>query len=158
MGVDKSDIRFVLHYDHPASLEAYVQEAGRAGRDGKEAYAILLHHRQAQRTLRFIASQGVPQPDVIHDYADALREAHQLPGAAQFPDGAVLCQPDEVARLAGDLELTQARVLLFAFEEAGLVERGPDCTVEATVLLNRPPDEIAATLTDPADRSLAASL
>jgi RecQ family ATP-dependent DNA helicase len=55
MGVDKAEIRFVLHYDHPSSLEAYAQEAGRAGRDGKEAYAILLYHAQTQRTERFIA-------------------------------------------------------------------------------------------------------
>ena len=58
MGVDKAEIRFVLHDDHPSSLEAYAQEAGRAGRDGKEAYAILLEHAQTQRTARFIASQG----------------------------------------------------------------------------------------------------
>src|SRR5947207_1282321 len=75
MGVDKAEIRFVLHYDHPASLEAYAQEAGRAGRDGKEAYAILLYHKQAQRTLRFIAGQGVPEAAVIRDYADALQAA-----------------------------------------------------------------------------------
>ena len=76
----------------------------------------------------------------------------------RLPGGALLCQPDEIARLAGDLEPTQARVLLFAFEEAGLVRRGPDCTLEATVLLNRTPDEIIATLTDPAEQALAAGL
>src|SRR5881398_3370213 len=103
MGVDKQEIRFVLHYDHPASLEAYVQEAGRAGRDGKEAYAILLSHAQTQRTQRFIAGQGVPQAEIIRAYADALRSADDLPGAVRLPDGSVLCQPDEVARLAGDL-------------------------------------------------------
>src|SRR5947209_14070028 len=86
MGVDKAEIRFVLHYDHPASLEAYVQEAGRAGRDGREAYAILLYHKQAQRTLRFIAGQGVPEAAVIRDYADALQAAGDLPGAARLPD------------------------------------------------------------------------
>ena len=158
MGVDKAEIRFVLHDDHPASLEAYVQEAGRAGRDGREAYAILLYHKQSQRTLRFIAGQGVPRADVIRDYSEALRSTDDLPGAARLPGDVVLCQPDEIARLAGDLEPTQARVLLFAFEEAGLVRRGPDCTLEATVLLNRTPDEIIATLTDPAEQALAAGL
>jgi hypothetical protein len=158
MGVDKAEIRFVLHYDHPASLEAYVQEAGRAGRDGREAYAILLHHGQAQRTLRFIASRGAPQPEVIQDFAEALRSAGELPGAVRLADGAVLCEPDEIARLAGDLEPAQARVLLFAFEEAGLVRRGPDCTLEATMLLNHTPAAIAAALADPAEQALAASL
>ena len=62
MGVDKAEIRFVLHYDHPASLEAYVQEAGRAGRDGKEAYAILLYHKQTQRTSASSPARACPQP------------------------------------------------------------------------------------------------
>src|SRR5205823_5313225 len=65
MGVDKAEIRFVLHYDHSASLEAYAQESGRAGRDGKEAYAILLYHSQTQNTERFIARQGMPDTKVL---------------------------------------------------------------------------------------------
>jgi ATP-dependent DNA helicase RecQ len=156
MGVDKSEIRFVLHYDHPASLEAYVQEAGRAGRDGKEAYAVLLHHSQAQRTHRFIASQGAPDQAVIRNFARALSETKGAE-ALRLPDGAVLCEPDHLARRA-DIEPTLARVLLFAFEESGLARRGPDCTLEATVLFNRAPADILHTLTDPDDRDLAREL
>jgi ATP-dependent DNA helicase RecQ len=156
MGVDKQEIRFVLHYDHPASLEAYVQEAGRAGRDGREAYAILLSHPQAQRTHRYIAAQGVPDPAVIRDFARTF-QSPAGPETARLPDGALLCEPDHLAR-AANVEPTLARVLLFAFEEAGLARRGPDCTLEATLLFNHPPHTLLSSITDPAERALAAAL
>ena len=158
MGVDKAEIRFVLHYDHPASLEAYAQEAGRAGRDGKEAYAILLEHAQTQRTTRFIARQGMPDARVLAAYRQALLSADEaLPSAVRLADGALLCNPDALAELA-EIELTQARVLLFSFEEAGLVQRGTDCTLEATILLNKAPDEILASLEDTTERRVASTL
>ena len=158
MGVDKAEIRFVLHYDHPTSLEAYAQEAGRAGRDGKEAYAILLYHPQTQRTERFIAQQVMPRSVVLDGYRHALLEAAtELPEAAQLPDGTLLCDPDDLTQLA-QLETTLGRILLYAFEEASLIKRGPDCTLEASVLLNEPVESILATLTDPVERALAEAI
>src|SRR6266851_1992134 len=158
MGVDKAEIRFVLHYDHPASLEAYAQEAGRAGRDGKEAYAILIQHPQTQRTTRFIARQGIPDAQVLAAYREALLNADTaLPSAVCLADGALLCNPDALADLA-DIERTQARVLLFSFEEARLVQRGVDCTLEATVMLNRTPGEILSSITDTSERLMVAAL
>lgn len=158
MGVDKAEIRFVLHYDHPASLEAYAQEAGRAGRDGKEAYAILLSHSQTQRTERFIARQGMPDTRVLRAYQHALLMLDdELSSAVQLADGTVLCDPDVLANLAR-IEPTEARVLLFSFEEAGLVQRGSDCTLEATILLNQPVPVVLAALSDTSERTQAARL
>jgi RecQ family ATP-dependent DNA helicase len=158
MGVDKAEIRFVLHYDHPTSLEAYAQEAGRAGRDGKEAYAILLQHRQTQRTERFIAQQGIPNAKVLEAYRQALLSADDvLPTAVRLPDGSLLCNPDVLAELAA-IEPTQARVLLFSFEEAGLVQRGADCTLEATILLNQSLDTILESLAHEAEREAVVRL
>ncbi len=155
MGVDKAEIRFVLHYDHPVSLEAYAQESGRAGRDGKEAYVILLYHSQTQRTQRFIIQKGVPQREVLEDYRDALmRAASVLPAATTLPDGALLCNSDDLARLA-HIETTQSRVLLLSFEEVGLLQRGADCTLEATILLNQPVEAILTSLSEASERELA---
>jgi ATP-dependent DNA helicase RecQ len=158
MGVDKAQIRFVLHYDHPASLEAYAQEAGRAGRDGKEAFAILLHHPESRRTLRFIARQGAPSMQTLEDFRSALAATtDDRSPSVRLPDGMVLCDPDLLAE-STRFEPTQARVLLFAFQEAGLLDRGADCTIEATLLLNQPPDLIAVSIADDGDRELARAL
>src|SRR5258708_4883772 len=95
MGVDKAEIRFVLHYDHPASLEAYAQEAGRAGRDGKEAYAILLDHAQTQRTTRFLAQQGMPRVQVLEAYRQPPQDStHPLPPPRPLSPHPPLCRPD----------------------------------------------------------------
>ncbi|MBO0796480.1 MAG: RecQ family ATP-dependent DNA helicase, partial [Ktedonobacteraceae bacterium] len=158
MGVDKAEIRFVLHYDHPDSLEAYIQEAGRAGRDGKEAYAILLFHRRTQHTARFIARQGIPGRPTLTDYYQALRDIGTAEeDGVRLADGSILCSADTPGRLAG-IEPTQARILLYAFEEVGLLRRGVDCTLEATLLLNRPVAEIVATLDSSEEQELARQL
>ncbi|HEY0753736.1 MAG TPA: RecQ family ATP-dependent DNA helicase [Ktedonobacteraceae bacterium] len=163
MGVDKAEIRFVIHYDHPDSLEAYAQEAGRAGRDGKEAYAILLYHKKTQKTERYIARLGLPELSTIRAYREALlhaTSAEEATPAVILPDGFLLCHTDTLARIAGlqEKDMTLARVLLFTFEEAGLVQRGADCTLEATLLLNQPVQEIVAALHDEQDRVLATRL
>ena len=67
MGIDKPDVRFVVHYDLPDSLEAYFQEAGRAGRDGKRAYATLLWNNTDVSRLRQIHTISYPDIDYIKE-------------------------------------------------------------------------------------------
>jgi ATP-dependent DNA helicase RecQ len=65
MGIDKADVRFVVHVDPPDSLEAYFQEAGRAGRDGKKAAAVLLFSKADQTKLKKHVTVAFPEIEII---------------------------------------------------------------------------------------------
>jgi ATP-dependent DNA helicase RecQ len=79
MGIDKPGVRFVVHYDLPDSLEAYFQEAGRAGRDGKRAYAVLLYEEADIRNSKQNLSVAYPDPEVVRSVYTALGNYFQIP-------------------------------------------------------------------------------
>ncbi len=76
MGIDKPDVRIVVHVDMPDSPEAYFQEAGRAGRDGKTSYAVLLHSPGDKRKLSKRVSDAFPEKDFIRKVYDKLAYYH----------------------------------------------------------------------------------
>lgn len=78
MGIDKADVRLVIHYNLPDSLEAYFQEAGRAGRDGLRAYAILLYDPADRRTLSRRIAEQYPEPKYIRTTYENICYYYQI--------------------------------------------------------------------------------
>jgi len=79
MGIDKPDVRFVVHMDLPDSLEAYFQEAGRGGRDEKKAYAVLLYHVSDKIQIEHNFESSFPEIKTIKNIYHALGNYFQLP-------------------------------------------------------------------------------
>lgn len=78
MGIDKPDVRLVVHFDCPDSLEAYFQEAGRAGRDGKPSKAILLFNNNDERKLQRRIADNYPEKEYIRKVYDHLAYFYQI--------------------------------------------------------------------------------
>ena len=78
MGIDKPDVRLVIHMDLPDSLEAYFQEAGRAGRDGERAYAVILYEQHDLSVLRQHTASSFPKKEQIREVYEHLQYYYQM--------------------------------------------------------------------------------
>ncbi len=118
MGVDRRDIRFVIHWDMPGSLEAYYQEVGRAGRDGLFAWCELLFNYADVHTQEFFIESATPTPEHVYELYSAIRNT-----CAQGAHGEASLSPEDWAACAGLKSPLAVRNLVALFERHGLLFR-----------------------------------
>jgi ATP-dependent DNA helicase RecQ len=122
MGIDKADVRFVMHHDMPGTLEQYYQEAGRAGRDGKESVCVLLYHPKDRGLPEFFIRNTFPDKAVIQR---VYAELHRLAGTqlGQSYRGLLALTASALADAIGSVSESAVRGALDVLERDGHIRR-----------------------------------
>jgi ATP-dependent DNA helicase RecQ len=122
MGIDKADVRFVVHHDMPGTIEQYYQEAGRAGRDGKESACVLLFHPKDRGLPEFFIRNTFPDKTIIQR---VYSELHRLAGTplGQTYHGLLALTPSALADSIGSVSESSVRGALDVLERDGHIRR-----------------------------------
>ncbi len=136
MGIDKPDVRFVAHYDLPSSIEAYFQEAGRAGRDGEQAFCVLLYAPEDDAKLRKRAADHYPPQEFIAKVYDKVSDFLKV-GEGSGLGHTFALHMDELCHVMG-LPVIQTYSALHLLTQAGWIAFEEERETQARVLIRVP--------------------
>ncbi|HLW37816.1 MAG TPA: RecQ family ATP-dependent DNA helicase, partial [Candidatus Eremiobacteraceae bacterium] len=111
LGIDKANIRFVIHYDLPGSVEAYTQEAGRAGRDGEESVCLLLYRQSDTRVQNYFLTGKYPDVEEVQKVYGTLQYFEQQDNGVSLSD----------LRKISQLPLTKLKVILALLKKGNFI-------------------------------------